>query len=454
MSLKKFQCTRCSQNYVYKTGLTAHIKRKHPLQDAQKRKNQPSRLVPPPRIVNDLISIDTQELENLLQEEQGIYEAANEAEHNIGINESMVNWYDVNFQSSFTNTGEFAGRGGSVLPVSDCEECKVNSLTFEKQRELLMKQDKKLEEFQMKQKASNDEVKHLKLKLSEATKVTEELKSKLGNKDNIVEISIKCNECNFTGRNVKELGEHKRNACSEALIKILTEEGPLDIKDSNCGKCSFQSTNRVLLNEHKERAHKGPIKCTTCGHISPNMESFRKHGKKHMVSFPITQTKFECTPCNKTFTTYDANMDHLSTEHLTEDQRQGAGLWKYNVNNKNSNEERRPPVCRNGAQCRFLRQKRCNFYHSPPPQENHYRQPRQSPSYHWKTVQPRQIHNNQEKQVRQSHQQQAQEHRYWAVPPVLVPWCLHGNKCPLGSYCNLRHESELDFNNLQFQHRT
>ena len=77
-----------------------------------------------------------------------------------------------------------------------------------------MKQDKKLEEFQMKQKASNDEVKHLKLKLSEATKVTEELKSKLGNKDNIVEISIKCNECNFTGRNVKELGEHKRNACS------------------------------------------------------------------------------------------------------------------------------------------------------------------------------------------------------------------------------------------------
>ena len=136
MSSKKFQCTRCIQGYVYKSGLTAHIRRKHPLQPESKTKSHPSKPVEkapfPPRMVNDLISIDYEDLENLLQEEQGICEAAEEFERNAGINESMVNWYDVNFHSSFTNTGEFAGRGGPVLPVRDCEDCQINSQTFEK----------------------------------------------------------------------------------------------------------------------------------------------------------------------------------------------------------------------------------------------------------------------------------------------------------------------------------
>ena len=31
MSENQFKCTRCTKSYVYKTGLTAHIKNKHPL---------------------------------------------------------------------------------------------------------------------------------------------------------------------------------------------------------------------------------------------------------------------------------------------------------------------------------------------------------------------------------------------------------------------------------------
>ena len=64
----------------------------------------------------------------------------------------MVNWYNMNLCSSFTNTGEFASRAASVVQVKDCEDCKVSSITFNKQRELLMKQDKKLEEFHKKPK--------------------------------------------------------------------------------------------------------------------------------------------------------------------------------------------------------------------------------------------------------------------------------------------------------------
>ena len=32
MSDNQFKCTGCSKSYVYKTGLTAHIKNKHPIQ--------------------------------------------------------------------------------------------------------------------------------------------------------------------------------------------------------------------------------------------------------------------------------------------------------------------------------------------------------------------------------------------------------------------------------------
>ena len=107
-------------------------------------------------------------MEIFLQEEQGIYEAAEEIEHNLGINKSMVNWYNVNFHSSFTNTGEFASRGNPMRPETHCENCNENSQIFLKQRDLLMKQDQKLEEYQVKLKSTNEEVKHLKIELAEA----------------------------------------------------------------------------------------------------------------------------------------------------------------------------------------------------------------------------------------------------------------------------------------------
>ena len=152
MSPNKFQCTRCAKNYIYKSGLTAHIKSKHPLGRINSNQNDNSVAAAAPRIVHNLINIGTQELERLLSEEQELVDAADEMEHNIDINESMVNWYNMNLCSSFSNTGEFASRAASVVQVKDCEDCKVSSITFNKQRELLMKQDKKLEEFHKKQK--------------------------------------------------------------------------------------------------------------------------------------------------------------------------------------------------------------------------------------------------------------------------------------------------------------
>ena len=92
----KWQCTRCNKNYQYKGGLSAHIRRKHPVGapiNPKKKTEAPKpndSNLPNPTIVNDLISMNTQDLEALLEEEQEYYDAAEEIEHNIGINDSMV----------------------------------------------------------------------------------------------------------------------------------------------------------------------------------------------------------------------------------------------------------------------------------------------------------------------------------------------------------------------------
>ena len=91
-----------------------------------------------PLIVHDLIRINAQELESLLEEEQEYFDAVEEFEHGVGINDSMVDWFNVNFQSYFSNTGEFDQRQVVVVQPSNCEDCKVSSVTFEKQRELLL----------------------------------------------------------------------------------------------------------------------------------------------------------------------------------------------------------------------------------------------------------------------------------------------------------------------------
>ena len=99
-----------------------------------------------PLIVHDLISINTQEVEIFLEEEQEFFEAVEELEHNVGVNESMVDWFNMNFESSFVNTGEFAKRTSVVIQSANCEDCKSSSKFFEKQRELLLKQDKQIQE--------------------------------------------------------------------------------------------------------------------------------------------------------------------------------------------------------------------------------------------------------------------------------------------------------------------
>ena len=239
---------------------------------------------------------------------------------------------------------------------------------------------------------------------------------------------------------------------------VKKHQDQLSKEEFKCDKCSFQGENMVNINDHKEKYHITEHKCLVCGDTFVNMESFRKHAEIHKYKgqvsyFPGNSAFFNCNECKESFKSHDYMMNHLSEVHLTEAQRQGAGLAKYNgrAEGRENIRERRA-LCRNGVECWFYQNYRCRFFHPQRPQAQQ-RHVRQTPSDEWQQVPSLRPDHNQQGQVQHPQEQVAQVHKYWSVPPQgdsSKPWCLHGDRCPMGKYCVLRHES-LDFPNGKHQ---
>ena len=261
----------------------------------------------------------------------------------------------------------------------------------------------------------------------------------------------RCNACNRMFRTNKDLDNH---------VNAKHKEEPL-VVSMQCAICSKEFNTKKDMEIHKRSCMQHV--CPTCGEICETRVELQKHNDEcamlknsnNFLCTPVHSLSFECTPCKKSFRTWDDHMEHMSQIHLTESQREGHGLSKYpgsGYENK-SNNAWRPPLCRNGNQCYYHRQNRCNFFHHQPPPRQEGRPHRQAPSSQWQEVPRRrpQVHNRQG--VQQPHEPQAQGHRYWSVPPQgvqSVPRCLHGRGCPMGQYCVLRHEDS-DFPNLPTQ---
>ena len=209
--------------------------------------------------------------------------------------------------------------------------------------------------------------------------------------------------------------EHKREKKAEfrannyAYYKNSDEE-PLPEEDRKCDKCNFSTKNRVLLQEHKDKNHKG-YKCTRCEVVSPDLESLKSHGEKQH-NYPGYGLNFQCTPCKVNFSTDDDLMEHMHQVHLTKAQREGHGLSKYMGNQNKSQNEWRPAPCRNGPQCFYHRQGRCNYFHPQAPQWQQSRTPHQSPSSQWQEMPSVWQHPQQGQRLQSCQEQQAQGHKY------------------------------------------
>ena len=178
-------------------------------------------------------------------------------------------------------------------------------------------------------------------------------------------------------------------------IDEILEEGPLPEGQRNCEHCNFMTSNRVLLSEHVKKRHGDTEnKCLMCGSMFPNRKTFQKHMKKHeeelnklpRANYPRDVYTFNCNQCQVSFKNNDDIIDHMYKVHLTKAQQQGVGGEKYMTGGDASEDVNRPPKCKNGDQCYFHKQHRCNFFHAFPPQEEQ-----------WKTV-PHRVQGRRQKQ--------------------------------------------------------
>ena len=165
-----YQCARCPKTYIYKGCLTAHLGKKHPLKENFKLTTAPKEA---PIKNKDNVptgtaqtmaqmpkNLDTQELNNLIEEEEEFFNAVEEFEHDIGINHSMIDWHRINFESSFGNSNEFSGRLATEVHHKKSEDCETNTKIVEKQRELMLKQDKRIQENHKIQREYKEKLQH------------------------------------------------------------------------------------------------------------------------------------------------------------------------------------------------------------------------------------------------------------------------------------------------------
>ena len=376
-----------------------------------------------------------------------------ELEHDVGINQSMIDWHRVNFDSSFGNSGEFSGRLASVVQSKKCDDCEINSKTIDTQRELLMKQDKQISDIHKVQRDMKEKLKQsvknvndTVQELARSTKEVTSLKTQLQvQKDKILALKLKY-----------ESGTENL-AVNEPEVKKKSEgedgEGPLNIEKSKCNKCTFETRNRVLMNEHKEKYH-GGFKCLMCTGIFTTKNHFLQHKKIHEAelnvplgsSYPMNVYSFQCTPCQTSFRTHEDMMNHMSENHVRKEQH----TWEMPVNYKSgpvgSDHDGRPPMCKNGENCRFHSQRRCNFYHPLPPKPQQSRHQRQTPSSEWKQVPAQWQHHQQGHKVQKPHGDQPQAPRSWMAPrDTSTTWCKHADNCLQGRFCILRKDSQQDF---------
>ena len=161
-----------------------------------------------------------------------------------------------------------------------------------------------------------------------------------------------------------------------------------------------------------------------CNFTALSPESYKEHKLKHQKelnvgstsSYPINVYTIQCTPCEISFRTHDNLMDHMCKVHLTEEQRSGKKFEDSLKSLKQTSQAVKPPPCKNGPQCYYHRQSRCNFFHDQPPQQKQVRFRRQVPSNQWKSVPNRQHHNNQQSQYQQPHQQWAHNTLWQSLP--------------------------------------
>ena len=219
-----------------------------------------------------------------------------------------------------------------------------------------------------------------------------------------------CNQCDFIGKSVRELAGHVKfehlrckacNTCfaSDKDIKVHNNKMH-SIELHQCLPCTLIFPNKTGLEVHIKKKHNNyeKFECGLCHEMFSSQSDVRNHMKEKHSEGNSNKSQWECPMCDKLFASEEVLVKHIDNDHLEKD---------------SDSDKRNRKECKNGLNCRFLKQNRCMFYHEVAAQEGA-----------WQEV---------------SHHRKGKE--TWAkgrhggsyrVHPITVQWCKNGNSCHKG----------------------
>ena len=247
-----------------------------------------------------------------------------------------------------------------------------------------------------------------------------------------------CDQCDTKFRTKEMLSNHIAEC-----HKNSTEKAPNKTVLYMCNVCEQTFSNIKSLEDHLTKNKCKEIKCNKCSKLVLTKNDLINHLKKDHGQPPLIQIDdhiYKCNVCNKTFESKNELKNHL-TENIcphppTSTVEHNGNASNNNNNNQLNNHMYRLRECRNGMECRFLKNNKCKFYHAVAEQPA-------NDNVQWQQV------NNQRRQNSRHSSHHVQQTR---VSSVGVQWCRYGNRCNRGRFCPFRHY-DLDFPPLSVRSR-
>ena len=435
-SKARFPCPQCDKTYSSKSGVKGHMRTKHEdaepktVDNSPKEKQQnnvqndksPGEKQPTniqkktdPRIVLDLINLNTRELDNLLEKEDEFMDAVENLENEIGlgvdlsVNESMMRYFEndehnksnfgqLTLTSNFARTLELEENNKSKKKSE--VELKVAKKTVMDLREQYQKKDEalricllRLKKNEAEKSKLNENIKEKDAELEEATEMIEFIIEESNKNVNSLENDVKELKRYITLQNncVKKQTEEKKekvvdltkddvrfacDICWQKFKKPNSLKGHmLFFHGPECNVCGIKFTSQGAVNSHMKNIHikeqEKVISCEICGHEEANENEMTKHyNSEHFKNVQKEQAmKFKCGAC-RYVTNSEATLEkHMENKHSNQEHQNKHYCEKCDhVTNTEENLERhmeykhqpeQPEVVVMMPPCRFYIQGRC-----------------------------------------------------------------------------------------------
>ena len=316
-------------------------------------KIEPTTVTKRVKVVNDLINLDTKELESLLENEEEFLDAVEMVEDaemlanldvDLSVNESMVNFIEnpKNYKSDYAKTLELEKTleetnkqiNEKSNVVQELENAK-KTITFlrnmtHKDRKYIKTLEKEisnnakeLKDLAKKCKTSKETVRKLEESLNsnrdllaKATSENVQVKIKMNTKESLETVTNK----NITEEVVViEDDTHVRNvlACEKCQLVAKSKEelmGHNKFIHLDCHVCRKHCDTATELNAHIEHVHNiKPFDCEWCLVSFPNHTGFEVHRQeKHGISHLR-----KCDKCPSQFQNKEQLLNHVNSEHVS-----------------------------------------------------------------------------------------------------------------------------------------